>query len=266
MRRALIYLAPLPALAVGAWAAHQNGIDVQAFLPNALAMVLGVLLVLLLAVPRSARVLPWLAAAGIGSTLLGPELEGVTRWLDLGPAHLHMSAALAPLLLLGLRHPGAAGPALVLGAQGVHLAQPDAAQATALALGALPLLLTRRRRGEGALVAATLLGLAAATWYRVDPLHPLAHVEGILGLIADQGLPGITAAGGAGVALLAPLLAGGKAAGVALPAGGLLYLGGSTGAASVGDFPVPVFGAGAGPVLGWYALIAVLISARGGRR
>jgi hypothetical protein len=282
-RDAWVLLAPLPALGLGLLVATRHGVPWTAFLPNVLAVTLGILGagLFLRALPRTResmeKALPVAAFLGIALTLLASGLEGVHRWLAIGPVRLNMSATLVPWLALGVvaSSPGTRRLSLVLlgATQLIHLAQPDAAQATALAAGALPVLAggTVVTRRIGIPAAAALWGVAAATWSRPDPLPALAHVEGILALTASSGAPWALGAVIAGGALLAPFVLGIRTrSSVAsqVGAGLALYLCASVAATFFGAFPVPVFGAGAGPVLGWYAMACGLGAARrhGARR
>jgi hypothetical protein len=238
-------LAPLPALAVGAVIAHRSGAPWSVFAPSLIGLAGGLAGYFAARRVRAEALAAWmpaLAAAAICATLLAPDLEGVRRWIALGPLRVNVSAALAPWLLLGHDAPRSAvrgrAAAAVLVAQVAHLAQPDAGQATALAVG---IALSTRERALSAGVAL----LAAATWLRPDPLAPVAHVERVLALAAAQGAPSVAAAALAVAALLVPLRARPAAAAYLLAA--LIV-------PLVGHFPVPVLGAGAGPVLGWYAL------------
>src|SRR5687768_12598824 len=107
MRDTWLLLAPLPALALGLLVATGHGVPWAAFLPGFLAVALGVLSAVLFARggpairEGAARVLPVLVFLGIAATLLAPGVDGVRRWLVLGPIRLNMSAALVPWLVLG---------------------------------------------------------------------------------------------------------------------------------------------------------------------
>lgn len=274
-RRGLLFLAPLPAIALGAWVAAGHGVSWVAFLPNVAACLLGSLAARGLggmgpAVrERAAIVVPVVAFLGIAATLLLPGIDGVTRWLPLGPLRLNMSAACAPCLFLGFTasRQGVRLGALVLLllAQLVHLAQPDAAQASALAAGVLPLLAGRLLVGRlaGGVGAAVLLLIAAVAWTRPDALAPLDHVERILWLTAARGAPSWLALLLTGFVLFAPLALLGMAKrplSFPLASGFACYLAALVVATFFGNFPVPAVGAGAGPVLGWYAMIGVLLA------
>jgi hypothetical protein len=251
-RSAWLLAAPLPAIAVGALASGRP----LAFAPNVAAAVLGAALVF--AVRRRARWHEWLpvaAAVLVAATLVAPDLEGVHRWLPLGPLRLHASAAFAPWLLFGLasEEKRVRMAALAGVVQAVHLAQPDAAQATALAAGAAVLLLAWPWR----VAVPVLTALAVASWLRPDPLEPLEHVEGILGLTMARGPAWIAATAIAGALLFAPFALASRDAS-RVPAALALYLAAAFAVTGFGHFPVPVFGASAAPVLGWYGLVAIL--------
>ncbi|HEV2736076.1 MAG TPA: hypothetical protein VGV85_14610 [Longimicrobiaceae bacterium] len=260
----LFLLAPVPALLLGVLVMRASGVPAALWGQNAAAWAAGALLCLGL---RRTRTSPprerWadaavvLAGAALIATLVAPGMQGVHRWLKLGPVRLHAAAVLLPLLLAALpalaRVRGWWASALV--AAGVALAlflQPDAAQATAFAAGAAVLLLPgaggRLPRLAGLLPLPLLAGLA---WGRRDPLAPVPHVEEILGLAAGLGA-GWGVAAAASLALLpAPFLVAGR--GAASRAGLALgtYVAVTCLAPLAGSFPVPVMGYGVSPILGY---------------
>ncbi|MCP3163295.1 hypothetical protein [Myxococcus qinghaiensis] len=267
------FVAPVFATCVALWAASAHGVRPAAFLPNLAAILVGGAGFRLLTQGpweshrRAERVLPVLACLAIAATLAAPGLEGVHRWWSLGPVRINASAAFLPWLFLGVAARGAWPRWLACGllvlVQGLHLLQPDASQATALALAALPLLVGGDfvNRRVGIPIAVLLLGLAVVTWTRSDPLEPLEHVERILVLIVSRGALGVFVAMAAVTGLLLPGLLAARSRdsrtarlGVAF----VLYFAALLGATFFGNFPVPVIGAGAGPVLGWWAMLTVL--------
>lgn len=258
-----------PAVLLGAAIASRHGVSPAAYAPNVVALAMGAGLgwaARRAGMERVAAVAPALTLVGVAATLLGPGLDGVRRWVALGPVRLNSSTMLAPWLIAGLlsSRPGVRWRAvgLLVATQTAHLAQPDAAQASALAAGALPLLVGGALdRRAGAAVAALLAGLAALTWTRPDPLAALDHVERIVALARDLGPLWLTGALLVLLALLAPFAALARTDDVLTRracAAATAYLLAALGAAWVGHFPVPVLGAGAGPVLGWCALVSVV--------
>lgn len=165
-------------------------------LVQAAALGLGVALAALVSRFRRALrpALGWLGLAAIAllsATMLAPSALGVHRWLPLGPLSLHMSALVSPVILAACvvlhadeRHLCAWSMALVTVL--VHVAQPDAAQASACASAALVGL---RHHGErharvpaGAEHAARGLLVAASlwAWLRADPLPGARFSEMVL--------------------------------------------------------------------------------------
>lgn len=266
-------LAPLLAIAVGIAIAASYDVPWTAYMPNLVGLLLGAGLYLAARARSGERIALWLpsiAALAILATLIGPGVDGVHRWLAIGRMRLDASTALTPWLLLGLvvgaRRSRVLGAAAVLVAAVTQLVQPDAGQATALAVGVLPLALDRRRTPSSIgvpLVLATTL-LAGATWFVPDRLAPVDHVERILVLGGSHGALGIAAMVAAGAALLAPFAVPIRERSRDPVARALVgYIVATFVVTFVGHFPVPVFGAGAGPVFGWYALLTVHALASG---
>jgi hypothetical protein len=261
----LALLAPIPATAVGLGLALSQGVRWTAYAPNLIAMLLGAGLVLAARRFRRETLEAWaptLAALGISATLLQPGMEGVTRWLSLGGLQLNASAALAPCLLLGLGARAASARTRALAATltvaVVHVLQPDAGQASALAAGGIALLLARAptQRFARFSSAMALLCAAALSWLRADPLAPVAHVERVFYLAFEQGPLWVAACAVAVAFLLVGLARPRTWFAVPLAGAAVSYNVASLLVTFVGHFPVPVFGAGFASVLGWYALLA----------
>lgn len=168
------------------------------------------------------------------------------------------------VLLSQGRHAFALGVVSVT--QALHVLQPDAGQATAFAVSAAILMGATRTvatswRGAGCMLA--LMG-AAAAWMRPDPLSAVPHVERILHMAADQGAPWLLAALVSLVVLVLPAAHGAvwlrsvRSEAAPLAASLAVYFTATIAVTELGDFPVPVVGAGAGPVLGWYSLLGIL--------
>jgi hypothetical protein len=268
---------PLPAIVVGGLVAHAHGVSAKAFGVNVVAAVLGLALVAVLArrswesVIRRALAIAITIALLLATTCLFPDLEGVSRWIALGPVRLNASAVTMPWLLLavaGLLSQGRPALALVVIAvtQVLHVLQPDAGQATAFGVGAAVLIGATRTlatgwRGVGCALA--VMG-AAGAWLRPDPLGAVPHVERILHMAADRGAPWLVAALVTLGVLVLPAAYGAmwlrsvRSEAAPLAAAFALYFGATLVVTELGNFPVPVLGAGAGPVLGWYSLLGVL--------
>ena len=208
----------------------------------------------------------------LAAPLAGQGLEGVRRWIDLGPVRVHASSLASPVLLAGAaallpRGRGSWSVALLLAAQALHVLHPDAGQATALAAGAAALLATATSSSAWRVAGSIALAASIAPpWAQRDPLPALPAVEGIVRLAAER-VPG---AGLIAVSLLVLIPAGlalaarstrnadsfSHATSVALTA----YAAAALTAPVLGNFPVPVMGFGVSPILG-IALCAALVAA-----
>jgi hypothetical protein len=212
----------------------------------------------------------WLPVVGVGlvgSTLLAADIDGVNRWHLVGPLRLHCSALLTPLLVVVAAGAAQARPVatgvMLTACQLVHLAQPDAGQATALgAAGAWVLL-----KGTSSPVARGL-GLASAAcgamvWLRPDPLPPAPFVEDIVA-VAFRVTPLVGALSLLSMIpiALAPLTI--APAHTADPSvneartGLAMYFVGTIVAPLFGEFPVPLLGFGPSPIVGAFLGLAAL--------
>lgn len=194
-------------------------------------------------------------------TFADAGLEGVHRWVRLGPLRLHSAALVMPLLLLVLvflwsERRLLLSLAVFSCALVLHIAQPDAGQATALAAAGM---VHATFRDQPMWSRITLLGIgilgAGAAWLRPDPLLGVPMVEDIVphAFTMNVGL------GIAAVIALALLPTSAIAfartfdsANHARLYGFVLgaYLLASLIVVGVGEFPTPVLGFGASPMLG----------------
>lgn len=201
------------------------------------------------------------------AALFAPGIDGMHRWLPFARIQLHPSALLAPATLVALSTLGARrrAPActLLLAMQLVHLAQPDAGQASAWAVGGVVACIAMAGLDLTSLATSTaLLALAAATWHRPDPLPIAPFVEDIVqrafALDASIGVLSLGALAfvAFGALLVARFDAVPKGAAAALSA----YLAASMAVVFLGNFPMPVLGFGPSPLIG--ALLGFAMLAR----
>ncbi|MEQ1508986.1 MAG: hypothetical protein ABL909_01125 [Sphingopyxis sp.] len=138
------------------------------------------LVALTLFTPPLRRHLPHIAPALVLATpftlvatlLLDPGLEGVHRWLNVGPMRLHIGLLLLPTLILIHARGDSRFAALSLIACAVVIGlQPDLGTALGLFLGQLPVVLWRRDRQDWLPLAASFAAVVL-TFIRPDPLQP----------------------------------------------------------------------------------------------
>ena len=196
--------------------------------------------------------------AMLAVALFGFDLDGVHRWVRVGPFTLHAGFVLFPLMLGGLGGSSWIAPLAFAGCGLVVWLQPDAGMAGALALAALGLLAAARTIAAG--VAAVIALVAAmATWLRPDPLEPAQYVEHVaelawsqhpvLGVIAFLLL----------AALAAPFIFLGAPDHERRPVCWAIagFWAGAAAASLAGHFPTPVIGMGIGPIIGYAVSLAV---------
>jgi hypothetical protein len=268
-------IAPLFAILLSAYFAHEAGVSNLAFLPNIVGTVIG--LSLLASSRKWAGLfnrnlfgIAILALFPIFLTLFSEGEENVHRWLTLGPFRLNASMALAPVVIFAicdlLHRNRMAAMALTACMLMIFIFQPDAGQGTAFAAALAVLVIL-----DYSLAVATkglsliAIGLAgAASWFRSDSLKPVEHVERILHLLAARGFLGMMAAVSSVLLLLAPIVGVammGKKSGDrnwSLALSLFAYLATSFLVTEFGFYPVPVIGAGIAPVIGYYFIACVL--------
>lgn len=271
-RWSLWLAAPLPAIAIGCLVATRDGISPKAFLPNVLGVILGAPLAVFgisrlgSLTKRHPASTAFLLLLLFASSLLFPGVDNVRRWIPLGPLRLNISMVLAPLALFTLSVALEKGTSLaaitIMAVLAVHILQPDAGQAIAFAAGACALfvLATGLSRLLGILTA---IGIVVVTMLRPDPLAAVPQVERILHLAIGAGALATIATLLAIVALFAPFVwAAQRQDKQRLAISFAVYLIAAFAVTEVGNFPVPVVGAGASAVIGWYLMTGFAVQER----
>lgn len=274
---AIVLAFPLVAHGVGALVAWRFGLRTSAFVAGASVGAIGALASLVVAsslavrsaLSRAAPVVAGVSVAALFATLVAPGRDDVHRWLPLGPFSLHASAALSPWILwaatalLARRDSFAyAAFALLVAAQGAHYFQPDAAQAWALTAGASMLVYAARIIAPVRFATiAVMAAMAFATSTRPASLDPVPETEGVLSLAESLGsgwwVGAVLCVAGFPFVL-------GRWAPSRLQSPTVHALAAYAGAIALssftGDYPVPWLGAGAGHMLGAYAMVALSLT------
>ena len=280
IRTLLMLLAPLPALGIGVLVMQRSGVR-----PTLWGQQLGAGLVLLtlcavmraiLRPTRRSRSWTWAIVGGaalllLTATLAHPGVDGVRRWVSLGPLPLHAAFVALPALLVVLcailrrQSVGSAAwlfPCAAGIAAGVLVLQPDASQATAFAVAVAVVLLQHGPASiSGWAAGGLVVGAALLAWSRPDPLAAVPHVEGIVGLAARLGAGwAIASVLALGLLLLPFVFAASRrreqrAEGLALAA----YYAVTCVAPFVRPYPVPILGYGLSPILGYFAALGWIL-------
>ncbi|WP_269715944.1 FtsW/RodA/SpoVE family cell cycle protein [Caulobacter sp. NIBR2454] len=193
--------------------------------------------------------------------LFGITVDGATRWIAIGPLLLHLASIFLPAAVWTFALRPATLPSLLLcaGIAAVLAAQPDGGAAVAFALAVVARLWVHRARLDLASAAVALIA-AVWAWTRPDSLLAVSYVEEVVST-AFAALPVVGVFAGLMLALLpAPfLIAGFKTTSAAPLALGALW-GGFILAGIFGNFPTPVIGYGASPLLGWCVSFGLLLA------
>lgn len=264
----LFGLLSLSTVAIGAFVSAAIDVPSALWMRNLAAWAVGALLAAGLAVvPAGAlRVALWAAPVGLLASFFGPALDGVHRWIDLGPVHLNAAMVLLPGAIVALavlaqesRRPWLA--ALI--SLALLAGQPDASQATTLAavMALIALSTIRQRPALVALIAGAGV-VALVAWLRPDPLQPVPEVEQIIELayalspvLAGLALLSLAATAAVPDRLTArasdpAVRIAGRALGLCLLLWAIMPF--------LGAFPVPLIGVGMSPVIGAWLGVGLL--------
>lgn len=245
-------IASLLTIALGAVVMANADIPLSIWIRNPIAWLLAGAVALFLA--SRGWLGAWLAPVAaiiIALSLIGPDQQGVHRWLDLGPVQLNAAALVLPAAIVAfVRTPAVVAIPSFAIIGGLLAWQPDISQLAAFAL-ATTLLCAARFGWKGAALALLLSAAAIALCLsRPAPLAPVPHVEGIFTLAWTQS-PVLAIAMAVSLALVAlsPLLLRKSApAALALTA----YFAATSLAFLLGAYPAPLAGYGLSFVIGWW--------------
>lgn len=134
-----LLLIPLPAIIIGSLAMYINGVSINIWGQNIFGLVIGMLLSYLIS--RKPKIIGNIFTIPIAIILLlltfiDSGLEGVHRWISIGPVRFYIASIVLPILIMGLWRILKATnwwiPAIISTGVSLLLAlQPDASQTTA---------------------------------------------------------------------------------------------------------------------------------------
>jgi len=257
----------LPAVVLGVLAMIHGGVSPARWVQQIAAWAVFALLAWPLrrvAGKLSAAVWTVLLLIPLAATLLGEEVGGATRWLDLGVVNVNAAMLVLPALVIMLHRVSQPFPAL-LAAAAVLCLQPDLSQLAAFSAAMLPLLWSRRK--ERLFSLAGLLTLAASVVLCLlspSSVEPVEYSEGVLAMLFALS-PLLMAAG---VVFLAAVPAFFGVRFLRLRQPHLLSLAAYYAVLMLfilpGTYPVPFIGFGLSPIAGYYLACLCGASARRG--
>ena len=196
-----------------------------------------------------------MAGALLATALLGAEVDGAARWVNLGGLAIQPSLILLPVMLVAFsRSRNVLATAGILVAAAAMALQPDRAMAGMLALCLAVLAIIRRDRHAVVALAAGVTGFAA-TLARADTLPAARYVDQILYSSFDVHTGAGLAVLGGSALLLFPAIVGwnrdadNRATYAAFGAAWFAAIM----AAALSNYPTPIVGYGGSAIIG-YAL------------
>ncbi len=268
----LPFLCVVPAVAIGSFVMYVQGVGFLIYGQNIAALILGsAISFLYLATPnlfvpkrmedRWVYILVFLSIGGLLWTFANPGLEGVHRWIKIGPVSINGAFIFLPVALITMDILWSEGKwlvvlVLVVSIAGILFLQPDASMVTALTMAVVPMVFLRiqsRKVQMSGFVLLLLLTIFA--WMKPDPLEPVDYVEGILRMAWERGwgywLAGIVSL----LILFCPfgIAAVNKERRPFCVGCAMFYLG-TLLSSVIGAYPIPVMGYGVSPIIGYLIL------------
>lgn len=267
-------LFPILASLFGIAIAFHNHLSILPFYSNVIAFVLGIPLSLFIAFQRGNTIennimqTAFIAVALLITSFLFSGVDEVNRWVFVGNLSLNISMICLPLLIYIisklLAQQKTILPLLIMiGVELVLIVQPDAGQATAFGFGVISLFLFTKRISR--LSRALTFGIGFITimlaWNQADSLTAVEQVELILKIAFRNqwGLLGSIIIIFSLIILILPKIKYHHNDMWVIPVAYCVYFLTQLGVTWIGNFPVPIIGAGAGPVIGWYLILGFVI-------
>lgn len=255
-------------ISIGIIGAESSGVSYLKFIPNIIGIILGLLLFIFVLkfkfyLHEYIFELTLLALSCMISTFIFEGIEGVFRWLKIGPILINISSIIIPLLLYNYFKfeqsdlYKAFTPIII--ASLILVFQPDAGQSLALIFGMLPFLPTIIKTRKAIIFWVIMLFSSTFVWFQPDPLMPVQHVEDIFALISRSQSFGEVLVVISVISIFFPIVFIGNLTSK-LTLSIVLYLFGGLVATLFGHFPVHIIGAGISPVLGIFLAISLIYS------
>jgi hypothetical protein len=265
----LFFLGPIVATIMGLIAVTYFEIPSDVFFTNAIGIVVGIPLAMLVIFKWKKRIKKELLIAAFSCIGLMaicfffPGINMVYRWIQIGTVDINVSMIVLPLVLYSinqlLREHFVTYALVILCVTGLILSmQPDAGQLSAFGVAALVMFAMNKIPWTIRLGALLIVGLVGFLgWNRVDLLEPVDQVQDVLVMIYDFGPVGYL---GLFVVLAAAFypfihfaIKGERVLSIAF----IFYLITQLIVTELGNYPVPLLGAGGSAIIGWYLMLGL---------
>ncbi len=269
----LTLLSPLIGIFFGVYVAYKNDISIITFASNIIAALLGIPLALLLNTKLKMTLNRHILCVSIAgfvllmASIFSSNIEDIHRWILIGNINLNISMVITPLILYVISKSIKFGTfftfLLTMSVLLIFILQPDAGQTTSFGISALFIFLLTRNislivRFVGFIIIS---GGIVIAWIQPDSLPPVEQVELIMQLAIKIGIVGIAGLLFTIVLLITPILFSLKFQcpqlndDAILKKAFIIYFLTQLLVTFFGNYPVPIIGAGAAPIIGWYIIL-----------
>lgn len=198
-------------------------------------------------------------------TFIDGGIEGVHRWVSLGPIRLYVSSIILPIFIIKLgtwysiKNEWLAILITILVAIMLFL-QPDASQLTAFVVPMIIIIISKVKSSVLRYVLPIfLITLAVFSWIFLDSLAPVPYVEEILQMVSDMGiLWSVLGLVSLAILPLTFILLAPRSDKLLSRCVGLYFIIVII-STWFGNFPVPLMGFGVSPIIGYFVAITWLV-------
>lgn len=263
------FITMLPAIIVGAVAMNLNNIPTSIYIQNILCFViLGVVYFFMQKSKHKIHkteplVFIIISIVVLVFTFISSGIEGVHRWVSVGPIQLYVSVIVVPIIIINLWSLLQEGKTMIaiisiMCVSVILTLQPDASMMTAFSVSSIILSWNKIKNFSRFLVTVFLSGLTVVTWIFLDGLEPVSYVEGIFKLVIDMGILGLILGVISLAVLIIPFLIfppkKNKIVSICFGIYFIIILISNI----FGNFPVPLMGYGISPIIGYFISIVWL--------
>lgn len=268
----------LPSVVIGSMAMHFNGISTIIWSQNIVGLLIAgfISYYMLQRKPKiergkSSSFTVLISIILLLLTFLDIGLDGVHRWISIGPIKFYIGSIVMPILIIELwrilQTQNWWIPTIItIGVSVLLVLQPDASQTTAFLIPMLIILFSEANNNIYRYFAISVLPLLIIVpWIFLDNLSPVVYVEDILILVSNMGFLWLVLGIISLVILPLPF--------ILVPQENFKLLSISLGiyfmliliSTILGNFPVPLMGYGISPIIGYFIAITWLIKTKKNR-
>ncbi len=258
----------IPAIIIGVIAMIHCGVPIYIWIQNVLSLVImgGISCIILLNNVKLKKnffshrftIVPILLLI---LTFISSNIEGVHRWISIGGINLNVSIIVIPMTIIILEEVLQIKGIIIYSIITIGIAilivmQPDASQLTGFAIPMIIIMLCRCSKSIGRnIIIGVLFILIILSWIFLDSLPPVDYVEKILGLVTTMGYGWLVLGIISLLLLTIPfILFPPKNYRLQSLCVGLYYIIILL-STIFGNFPVPLMGYGASPIIGYFMVI-----------